>query len=270
VLVSSTAWRSPRCEARHENTVSLLHRHAVTQESGAAPPVLSLSQVSKAYGGLRPLRVQQLVVAPSDIVTILGVDQPMAEVFVNLVTGASLPDAGTIEVFGSSTSSIANSAEWLAFVDRIGIVSERAVMLEGHSVIQNLVVPFSLDIEPPSPESRARAAQLAQEAGLEQAVWDQPVGPLNGLTRSSARLARALALDPAVMLLEHPTAGLDRRDVPGLARRVRSVAERRGIAVVVLTADEAFSDSLAGRVLKLDAASGRLSIVRPSRWFRRS
>jgi phospholipid/cholesterol/gamma-HCH transport system ATP-binding protein len=241
----------------------------VTDTSGSNLPVVSLSQVSKVYGGLRPLRIQQLAVAPAEVVTILGVDQPMAEVFVNLVTGASVPDDGSVEVFGRATTSIADSAEWLDVVDRFGIVSDRAVMLDGHSVIQNLVVPFTLEIEPPSPESRARAALLAREVGIDEASWDEPVGSLNGALRASARLARALALDPAVLLLEHPTASVDPREVDSLAKRIRSVAERRRIAVVTLTADQAFAKAMSGRVLTLEAASGRLAAARSFGWFRR-
>ncbi len=221
-------------------------------------PVLELSDVSKNYGGLRPLRIQRLTVLPAECVSILGVDQPMAEVFVNLVTGASLPEAGLVGVFGKPTSAIVDSTEWLAVVDRFGIVSDRAVMLEGLTVLQNLAVPFTLDIEPLSDESRLRAAALAREVGLEDASWDRPVGTLDGAARATVRLARALALDPAVLLLEHPTAALDRQDVPALGRRVRSVAARRGAAVVVLTADHIFAESLGGRVVTLDGATGRL------------
>ena len=188
-------------------------------------PVLELKDVSKSYGGLRPLRIQRLTVSPAECVVILGMDQPMAEVFVNLVTGASLADGGTVAVFGQPTSAIADSTEWLAVVDRFGIVSDRAVMLEGLTVLQNLAVPFTLDIEPPSDESRTRAAALAREVGLAEGEWDKPVGALNGAARADVRLARALALDPAVLLLEHPTAAVDRQDVSALGRRVRSVAD---------------------------------------------
>ena len=109
-------------------------------------PVLALTDVVKAYGGLRPLRLKRLTVMPGECVAILGFDQPMAETFVNLATGASLPDAGSVEALGRPTSAIADSDEWLAFVDRFGIVSERAVMLEPLTVVQNLAVPFTLDI----------------------------------------------------------------------------------------------------------------------------
>lgn len=230
-------------------------------------PVLELTDVSKNYGGLRPLRIQRLTVAPAECVAILGVDQPMAEVFVNLVTGASLPDAGSVAVFGTPTSAIADSTEWLAVVDRFGIVSDRAVMLEGMTVLQNLAVPFTLDIEPPSDESRQRAAALAREVDLAESDWDKPVATLTAASRACVRLARLLALNPDVLLLEHPTASLDRAHVEMFARRVRSVADCRGAAVVVLTADQPFAESVGGRVALLEGATGRLTERRRSKWF---
>jgi polar amino acid transport system ATP-binding protein len=241
----------------------------VTNSAQATDPILELTDVSKSYGGLRPLRIQALTFSHADSVTILGLDQPMAEILVNLVTGASLPDAGSVRLFGQSTAAIADSTEWLSVVDRFGIITDRAVMLEGLTMLQNLAVPFTLDIEPLSEESRQRAAALAREVGLPEAQWDTPVGTLDGAARACVRLARALALDPAVLLLEHPTATVDRQDVAALGRRVRSVADRRGAAVLTLTADTVFADSLGGRTVTLDAATGNLNARRANGWFGR-
>ncbi len=232
-------------------------------------PVLELTGISKGYGGLRPLRIQQLMVSAGQRVAILGFDEPMAEVFVNLVTGAALPDRGTVTVLGRPTSAIVDSAEWLAFVDQFGIVSDRAVMLEAMTVLQNLAMPFTLDIEPPSDETRTQAESLAQEVGLPSAEWNTPIAKLDGAARACVRLARALALDPAVLLLEHPTAAVDRGHVASLGSRIRAVADRRGATVVAVTADQAFAESLSGRTLDLDPATGRLSERGANRWFRR-
>ena len=111
--------------------------------------VLEFAGVSKNYGGLRPLRIAELRVPAGDRVAILGFDQPTAEVFVNLATGATLPEAGDVSIFGLPTRKIEDSADWLATVDRFGIVSERAVLLDALTVIQNLAMPFTLEIEPP-------------------------------------------------------------------------------------------------------------------------
>src|SRR5206468_8505523 len=122
--------------------------------------------------------------------------------FVNLVTGATLPDAGTVSLFGRPTTAISDSADWLAVVDRFGIVSPRAVLLDALTVIQNLAMPFTLEIDPPADDIRDRAVALAAEVGLAEAAWSRPVGDLDAAARARIQLARALALDPAVLLLE--------------------------------------------------------------------
>jgi predicted ABC-type transport system involved in lysophospholipase L1 biosynthesis ATPase subunit len=122
------------------------------------PVVLELADVVKDYRSLRPLRLERLAVAAGESVAIVGLDRAMAEVFVNLVTGAALPDRGEVKVFGRATSAIEDSAGWLTLVDRFGIVSERAVLLDALDVLQNLSMPFTLDIEPPPQDVRLRAA----------------------------------------------------------------------------------------------------------------
>ena len=232
-------------------------------------PILELSNVRKDYCGLRPLRVEHFALSSCERTAILGWDQQAAEMFVNLLTGATLPDQGDVKVFGRSTRSIADSDEWLRVVDRFGIVSERAVLLEGLSVVQNLAVPFTLQIEPPPTDVREQATALARDVGLPETLWDRPTAELDGASRVSVRLGRALALEPTVLLLEHPTARVSRPDVDVLARRVRGAAERYGVAVITVTADAEFAAMVATRVLVSDPATGRLH-RRGRRWFGRS
>jgi ABC-type branched-subunit amino acid transport system ATPase component len=70
---------------------------------GAAPAIV-LRDVEKQYGGLRPLRVRDLHIATGDLVMLMGFDRPAAEVFVNLVTGAALPEQGEVTSLGRSTA----------------------------------------------------------------------------------------------------------------------------------------------------------------------
>lgn len=232
-------------------------------ETGA---VLEFAGVSKDYRGLRPLRIAELRVGAGDRIAILGFDQGSAEVFVNIATGATLPDAGEVRVFGRATSAIDDSADWLATVDRFGIVSERAVLLDALTVIQNLAMSFTLDIEPPPDDVRARAEALAREVGLPEAVWSRPVADLDAAGWLRVRVGRAVALDPAVLLLEHASARLARGDVAAVGAQLGAVASARGIALVAATADEAFAEAVAGRVLALEPATGRLRARRRS-WF---
>src|SRR5688572_4785702 len=91
--------------------------------------IVSLRDVSKDYGGLRPLRVERLDLRQGETVALLGLDRAAASVLVDLVTAASLPDSGVVEILGKSTKEIADPDTWLRELDRFGILSERAVLL---------------------------------------------------------------------------------------------------------------------------------------------
>jgi polar amino acid transport system ATP-binding protein len=224
--------------------------------------VLEMSAVSKGYGALRPLRIERLVVASDEQVALFGLDQPAAEVFINLVTGASLPDSGDVHVFDRSTADIRDSEDWLATLDRFGIVSDRAALLEPLSVIQNLALPFSLDIEPPPDSVRSQAVALAREVRIPEGAFERPVGELDGAGRVRLRLGRALAMNPRLLLLEHPTAAVPAADRAQLGRDIRAVVSARHTAAVAITGDQDFAREVAVRRLALEPATGRL---RPQR-----
>lgn len=225
-------------------------------------PVLEIGGLIKDYRGLRPLRLDRLILQAGEHVALLGFDAPAAEMLTTLITGALTPDAGHISVLGTSTASLQDSDDWLRLVDRLGIVTERAVLLDSMTVIQNLALPFTLSIEPPPEDARHRAQTLALEAGLPSSTWERAVGALDGAQRTRVRLGRAVSLDPAVILLEHPTAQVDRSAVPDLGRDIRAVATRRGLATLTLTADEEFARAVAATVLTWSPADGRLRAVR--------
>ncbi len=229
--------------------------------------ILELDEVLKDYRGLRPLRLQSLAVAAGERVALVGLDHVSAEVLINLLTGAILPDSGRIALFGRATGDIADADEWLAMVDRFGIVSERAVLLEGLTALQNLAMPYTLDIEPLEGETREKAEALAREIELPAAAWTSAVGGLDAAVQMRIRLGRALALGPDALLLEHASARLRPADASALAGTIAQIAARRGAAVVALGVDAAFARAVASRVLTWDPASGRLSPRRG--WFGR-
>jgi ABC-type transporter Mla maintaining outer membrane lipid asymmetry ATPase subunit MlaF len=225
----------------------------------ALDPVIEMAAVSKDYHGLRPLRIERFTLAEGERTAIVGLDQPMAETFVNLVIGAALPDRGEISIFGRPTASIDESNEWLALVDRCGMVSERAVLLESLSVLQNLAIPFTLDIEPPTEEVQQQVGSLAREVGLDGTDLSRPVAAVDATDRLLIRLGRALALDPELLLLEHATAQVTGAAVEQIGARIAQIARRRGCAVLAVTADRQFAGAVAARVLTHEPATGRLA-----------
>jgi predicted ABC-type transport system involved in lysophospholipase L1 biosynthesis ATPase subunit len=221
--------------------------------------VLEITRVTKDYRGLRPLRIQQLRVSAGERVALVGFDQVTAELFVNLVTGATLPDSGEVSVFGRLSGDISDSAEWLRLIDRFGIVSERAVLLDRLTALQNLAMPFTLNVEPLGEGVRSQAEALARDVALSTSLWDVRVGGLSRDEQMRIRLGRALALAPDLLLLEHVSAHLERSQALALATAVADVVARRSLSLIAITTDESFARAVAPRVLRWAPATGRLS-----------
>lgn len=231
-----------------------------------ADPLLRIEGVIKGYPGLRPLRLASLTLTAGERVAIAGLDAPAAELIVNLVTGAAVPDRGDVWTFGRRTADIATADAWLAWLDHFGIVSERGVLLEGSTLQQNLAMPFTLEIEPVPPDVAQRVLALARECGLSEEMLGIRVAELPPEARLRAHLARAVALSPRLLVLEHPTGQVPEGARRSLAGDVARVCESRGLSALIITNDEAFAQAVATRNLKLDAATGELRPLKKA-WF---
>ncbi|MEP6918173.1 MAG: ATP-binding cassette domain-containing protein [Acidobacteriota bacterium] len=234
-----------------------------------AASVLQMTGVRKNYSALRPLRIKSLAIAPAERVAIIGFDAAGAELIVNLVTGASLPDEGLVRVFGRGTAEISDGEQWLASLDQFGIVTDRAVLLEGATLAQNLTLPFTLEIDPIAPEMRARVARLAEECDIAAAWMEQQAGALPPGIKARAHLARAIALEPALLLMEHPTAALPEADRQAFGAVVARVCGARGLPTLMVTADPRFASAAAQRTLTLEPSTGALTPPKTTRWFGR-
>ncbi len=234
---------------------------------GAGTPVLEITNVSRQYSGLRPLRLRSLCVRAGERVAILGLDAAGAELFVSLVTGAGLPDEGQVCVLGTATSTITDGEQWLASLDRFGIVTARAVLLEGATLAQNLAIPFTLEIDPIPTSTREAVDRLAAECGIPADSLDRPAVAAPPEIVARAHVARALACRPALLLLDHPTAMVPEPDRRGFADDVRRVCDARGQTMVAITQDQAFAAVVAHRVLTLQPATGVLVPARRKGWL---
>jgi ABC-type transporter Mla maintaining outer membrane lipid asymmetry ATPase subunit MlaF len=234
------------------------------------PALIELRDVVKHFQSLRPLRIRHLDIQRGHALALLGFDEPMAEVFVNLLTAASLPDEGDVRVFGEPTASVSSHQTWMALLDRFGLVSRRSVLLDRLTAEQNLAIPFTLAVESMSDDVRRDVRALADEVGIPSAHLTRPLVELPASSTMRLRLGRALALNPQVLLAEHPNAPLTPAEAAAFAADVTRIRRSRGIASVVLTADRRFASAIATDVLTLQPANGELKADSSGwkRWFR--
>lgn len=221
--------------------------------------LVAFARVEKQYQALRPLRLADLRVEPGAVVSIDGIDAPGAEVLVNLMTAAVAPDTGEVRLFGRSTAEIGDYDSWLAMLDGLGLLTERAVLLDQCTVAQNLALPLTLQIEPIAPEFMPAVQALADEIGLDRGVLDQRVRDAAPEVVQRVRLGRAVALNPRLVVAEHPSAVLPRDTVAAFARDLARVVAGRGAALLSISADREFTKALGGLALTLDPRTGALA-----------
>ena len=215
-----------------------------------APPraaeTLDLAELRKSYGGVRVLDGVSLTVRPGEIVGLIGPNGSGKTTLINLASGLDRPDGGTIRLGGRRLDGL--PADGIA---RAGVARS----------FQSAVLPAGM--APDEPVMAALAAR-AGAAGFGRAPAVQRIeveaARLLAMT-GHADLARALALDPSVLLLDEPAAGLDAAERRRLQRVLRGLAEA-GRGVLVVEHDMAFLLGLADRVAVL--LDGRIGFEGPA------
>ena len=83
-----------------------------------------------------------------------------AETFVHLVTGATLPDEGDVTLFGRNTRAITDGEAWLKSLDGVGMITARGILIEAFTVLQNIAMSLTLDVDPIDPRVMPQAGAL--------------------------------------------------------------------------------------------------------------
>lgn len=224
-------------------------------------PLLEVSGLVKDYQALRPLRIRSLTLTSGDIVTLSGLDAIAAQTFVNLVTGATLPDSGDIKLFGQNTKVVTDGDAWLKSLDGIGMVTSRGIVIEMFTVLQNIAMSYTLEVDPIDPAVLPKAVALAREVGLADEIMETPSGRTQPDTHMRIHLARALALGPRMLMAEHPSASLPRETVSAFGADLARLARSRGLALLALTADDELAKAIGGQRLELVPATGELKPI---------
>ncbi len=218
---------------------------------------LELDGVTVQFGGVTALDDVSFSVAPGEIVGLIGPNGAGKTTLLDVATGFTKPTQGSLTLDGVPVNG------WSAVRRaRAGLVrSWQAVELfEAMSVRENLLVAtdrnqarhYFLDLlRPGRPRTSAAMDEMIEQFGLEEYLERRPSALSQGLTRLVG-IARAVAAEPRLLLLDEPAAGLDQAESTELATAIRGIADRYGIGILVVEHDVPLLMGLCDRLVVLD------------------
>jgi ribose transport system ATP-binding protein len=217
-----------------------------TEAVDTSVAVLSLSGISKFYSGVAALTDVSLDVLPGEVHALLGENGAGKSTLMNVASGTVQPDGGTITINGEPVVALSPA---LAAKLGIAIVHQHPAVLPDMTVLENLRLALPASVFSGQESVEKFAGRLLADWGLRVHLADR-VEVLTVAQKHLLEIAKALAIEPKVLVLDEPTAPLGQDSVDLLFSRVRA-AVARGTAVVYITHRMAEVRQLADRVTVL-------------------
>lgn len=210
---------------------------------------VSIDDLHKSFDGQVVLNGLNLGVRKAECFVVLGRSGTGKSVLLKLVVALLQPDSGTVRIFGEEIHRL-NPDRINELRRRIGFLFQFSALFDSMTVEENVTFPMLRNGSLSEAECRDRANQLLARVGMQDAVKKLP-SDISGGMKKRVGLARALALDPELMLLDEPTAGLDPVTATEIVELIRELQEERKIASIVVTHDIHSARRISTRVAML-------------------
>jgi phospholipid/cholesterol/gamma-HCH transport system ATP-binding protein len=198
-----------------------------------ADALLSARGIVNRFGRQRVHDGIDLDVREGEILGIAGGSGSGKSVLLKTLIGLHKPNQGKVELLGKPVENLEPAEK----ASLIGVLFQQGALFSSLSVAQNVLLPLREYTDLPPPERERIAAIKLQLAGLEADSAIKMPAQLSGGMIKRAALARALALDPRLLVLDEPTSDLDPLTAGGIDELIRRLNEGLGITVIVVTHD---------------------------------
>jgi phospholipid/cholesterol/gamma-HCH transport system ATP-binding protein len=212
--------------------------------------LIHLDHVSKSFGRRAVIDDLSFEIWAGEAFCILGKNGTGKSVTLKLMIGLLAPDRGSIIVDGEEVQTL-NRNDLLEVRKKIGFMFQDGALFDSIPLSENLAFPLRRHTSKPEKEIREIVREKLSEVGLEKELSKMP-SELSGGMRKRAGLARALVLDPPILLVDEPGSGLDPVTATEIHGLLRELKEQQGTTLVVVTHDAARVRGFADRLGVLD------------------
>jgi branched-chain amino acid transport system ATP-binding protein len=230
----------------------------------AAPgePLLAISGVSKRFGGVRALEDIDVTVGRGEIVSIIGPNGAGKTTLLNIISGLYRPNGGSIRLEGRDITGQRPSR-----IAAMGVARtfQNIALFNGMSVLDNIMLGRHVRMtsgliasvvywglaQKEEVAHRSRVEDLIDFLKLQQ-LRKQPTGSLAYGLRKRVELARALALEPTIVLLDEPMGGMNQDEKEDMARYILDVNEEWGTTMILIEHDMGVVMDISDRIAVLD------------------
>jgi phospholipid/cholesterol/gamma-HCH transport system ATP-binding protein len=215
----------------------------------AAEPIIRLEDVSKAFGKLAVLRGVSLAIQPGQTTVVIGPSGCGKSVLLKHIVGLIRPDHGKVFFHNQELSSL-SERELVTVRRQIGCLFQGGALFDSMTVEENICFPLHENDVGTIAERLERCRQVLALVGLDGTQWKYPE-ELSGGQKKRVALARAIALDPKVILYDEPTTGLDPIRADLINELILKLQSALGTTAVVVTHDMASARKIADRIVML-------------------
>jgi phospholipid/cholesterol/gamma-HCH transport system ATP-binding protein len=223
-------------------------------EQDSSAPAVAVQNLEKTFGTHKVLNGVSLNVSRGETLAVLGRSGTGKSVMLRLIIGLDQPDSGSVCIHGQDLVGL--SLDQMGSIRRrMGFLFQHAALYDSLTVGENVAFPLQHHRRDMSrSEQSDRVNQLLAEVGME-GVLDRMPSDISGGMQKRVGLARALALEPDILLLDEPTAGLDPISSGEIDDLVLQLQREHHMASIVVTHDLHSAKTIATRIALLDKGS---------------
>lgn len=203
------------------------------QEQQAA---IVVKDLHKSFGEQTVLNGIDLKIEQGETLAVLGRSGTGKSVLLKLIVGLQKPDAGSIQIHGQEITGLPFE-ELNSVRKKVGFLFQEAALYDSLTLLENVIFPLRRQNNSPHNEQRNRAKELLANVGMKDDDLHKLPSQISGGMKKRVGLARALALDPDILLFDEPTAGLDPITAAEIEDLILKLQEERNTASVVVTHD---------------------------------